>query len=110
MIERVGEVHSITNAADAPTRGRALEDGRLDVDGVVLDRLANDIRWRFGLNDFISQADVVASLTYVVATTAPRQRWIRAFSSPLGRALVAAKRDLNTALAAVLSLLPAVRH
>lgn len=110
MIDHAGEVYSITNDVEAPARGSALGDGRLETNGVVLDRVANDVRSRFELNDYISQADVVASLADMLATTVPRQRWLRAFGSPLGRALIAAKRDLNTTLATVLTLLPTVRH
>ncbi|MEQ1648054.1 MAG: hypothetical protein ABL898_05650, partial [Hyphomicrobiaceae bacterium] len=77
---------------------------------IALERVADDIRSRFGLDEFISQADLVASLTYVMATPGARQRWMRAFGSPLGRALIAAKRDLNTTLAAVLVLVPTAKH
>ena len=71
--------------------------------------IVSDLRSGFELGPHISADDALACLKDIVAVASKRERWLTAFKSPLGAAIVAAGRDLNTTLGIVLAALPAAR-
>ena len=52
---------------------------------------------------------VLACLQTIANRSDPRDRWLAIFNSPLGIALAASGRDLNTALGWILAALPAAK-
>ena len=115
MMRPTADIGHTTEVTEDPVRESAPGFGvdRADVltaPELSLTEMVQDIRAGFGLEDLIDDAAVLHSLTYIVAGAQARERWVRAFSSPLGRALAANRRDLNTALGAILALLPAARN
>ncbi len=76
------------------------------VDILHLAELVPVVRERFGLADSFADDAILASLRVIATQSQPRERWRAAFSSNLGVALVAEGRDLNTALNALIALLP----
>ena len=63
----------------------------------------------FELQGVIPGPMVLACLQTIANRSDPRDRWLAMFNSPLGIALAAPGRDLNTALGWVLAALPAAR-
>ena len=63
----------------------------------------------FALQGVIPGPMVLACLQTIANRSDPRDRWLAIFNSPLGIALAAPGRDLNTALGWVLAALPAAR-
>ena len=64
------------------------------------------VRARFGLGDDFADDAILNSLRVIAATSDQRQRWLAAFNSNLGRSLASDGRDLNTALSALVALVP----
>ena len=63
----------------------------------------------FHLQQVIPGPMVLACLQTIANRADPRDRWLAIFNSPLGIALAAPGRDLNTALGWVLAALPLAR-
>jgi hypothetical protein len=64
------------------------------------------VRERFALPPAFGDDAILSSLRTIAAQSEPRERWRVAFSSNLGQTLARGGRDLNTALNALLALLP----
>ena len=78
--------------------------GGLDI--LHLAELVPVVRARFGLGDDFTDDAILSSLRVIAATSDQRQRWLAAFNSNLGRSLATDGRDLNTALSALIALVP----
>ena len=63
----------------------------------------------FKLDGVLPGPMILAILQTITSKADPRERWLSAFNSPLGIALAAPGRDLNTALSWVLAALPPAR-
>ena len=63
----------------------------------------------FSLQGVIPGPMVLACLQAIANRADPRDRWLAIFNSPLGIALAAPGRDLNTALGWILAALPPAR-
>lgn len=63
----------------------------------------------FSLEGVIPGPMVLACLQAIANRADPRDRWLAIFNSPLGIALAAPGRDLNTALGWILAALPPAR-
>ena len=63
----------------------------------------------FHLEGVVPGPMVLACLQTIANRADPRDRWLAIFNSPLGIALAAPGRDLNTALGWVLAALPPAR-
>lgn len=63
----------------------------------------------FSLQGVIPGPMVLACLQAIANRVDPRDRWLAIFNSPLGIALAAPGRDLNTTLGWILAALPPVR-
>ena len=74
-----------------------------------LTELVPQIIATFRLEGVIPGPMVLACLQAVANRADPRERWLTIFNSPLGIALAAPGRDLNTALGWVLAALPVAR-
>ena len=61
------------------------------------------LRQRLELDDDVSDVTIAASLAAIAAKGELRERWLTAFSSPLGKALAVRGGDLNAQLNCVLS-------
>ena len=70
-----------------------------------LGELAIAVRNEFRLANTITDHAILESLQQVMRVE-PRQRWLVLLTSPLGKAIAALGRDLNTALGFVLAQLP----
>lgn len=64
------------------------------------------VRRRLDVEDFVPDVTIAASLAQIAARGDPRERWLAAFGSPLGKHLAQRGSDLNTALNALLALAP----
>ncbi len=64
------------------------------------------VRQRLNLDVAIPDVTIAASLMAVSAKSDRRERWLAAFSSPLGKCLAMQGVDLNTALNTVMALAP----
>ncbi len=111
---RVVATQQQTNVTDEVSARESAPDFGISETGTAVElsltEIVTDIRMAYRLDGVISAADVLASLTAIVAAGTDRQRWVRAFSSPLGRALIATGRDVNTALGSILARLPRARN
>ena len=76
------------------------------LDILHLAELVPVVRARFGLGDDFTDDAILSSLRVIAATSDQRQRWLAAFNSNLGRSLATDGRDLNTALSALIALVP----
>ena len=74
-----------------------------------LTELVPRISETFQLEGVVPGPMILACLQTIAAHSNPRERWLSIFNSPLGIALAAPGRDLNTALAWILAALPAPR-
>ncbi len=74
-----------------------------------LTELVPQIMATFQLEQVIPGPMVLACLQTIANRADPRERWLAIFNSPLGIALAAPGRDLNTALGWVLAALPPAR-
>ena len=74
-----------------------------------LTELVPQIMQTFALEGVIPGPMVLACLQTVANRADPRDRWLSIFYSPLGIAVAAPGRDLNTALGWILAALPAAR-
>ena len=74
-----------------------------------LTELVPQIIETFALQGVLPGPMVLACLQTIANRADPRDRWLAIFNSPLGIALAAPGRDLNTALGWVLAALPAAR-
>ena len=74
-----------------------------------LTELVPQIIETFALQGVLPGTMVLACLQTIANRANPRDRWLAIFNSPLGIALAAPGRDLNTALGWVLAALPAAR-
>lgn len=90
-----------------PVAVRGLDDGG-STGGPAdhLGDLALAFRDEFKLGGLIEEMAIVASLKAIADEPAAPERWLALFNSPLGAALRARGRDLNTAMGFVLSQLP----
>ncbi len=86
-----------TEAADGQTAALHLHEA------VALVRDSLDLAGVF------TDGEILASLDRIAAAATPRDRWLAAFDSQLGQWLSLKGADPNTALSALLSLLPALR-
>ena len=64
------------------------------------------LRQRLAIDDTISDVTIASSLATIAAKGSVRERWLAAFTSPLGKWLAVRGADLNTALNVVLSFAP----
>lgn len=64
------------------------------------------LRQRLEIEESISDVTLAASLAAIAAKGNPRDRWLAAFTSPLGKWLALRGGDLNTSLNVVLSFAP----
>ena len=74
-----------------------------------LTELVPQIIETFCLEGVLPGPMVLACLQTIANRADPRDRWLAIFNSPLGIALAAPGRDLNTALGWVLAALPPAR-
>jgi hypothetical protein len=74
-----------------------------------LTELVPQISTTFGLQGVVPGPMILACLQTIANRVDPRDRWLAIFNSPLGVALAAPGRDLNTALNWVLAALPPAR-
>ena len=74
-----------------------------------LTELVPKISATFGLEGVVPGPMILACLQTIAGRGEARDRWLAIFNSPLGIALAAPGRDLNTALSWVLAALPPVR-
>ena len=77
-------------------------------DGPVqhLGELVIIVRNEFRLANTMTDNAILESLKLVASPATPRDRWLALFKSPLGSAIAALGRDLNTAMGFVLAQLP----
>ncbi|MEZ5852779.1 MAG: hypothetical protein R3D68_19270 [Hyphomicrobiaceae bacterium] len=73
---------------------------RDEVDSITL------LRDRLAIPESISDVTIAASLAAISAKGGQRERWLAAFSSPLGKWLAMRGADLNTVLNVVISFAP----
>lgn len=64
------------------------------------------LRERLAIDETISDVTIASSLAAIAAKGSARDRWLAAFTSPLGRWLAVRGADLNTSLNIVLSFAP----
>lgn len=62
------------------------------------------VRIRFEVEDGVSDVSIAASLAQIAARSEPRERWLAAFGSPLGKYLARRGGDLNASLDLLLAL------
>jgi len=62
------------------------------------------VRLRFGIEESVSNVSIAASLAQISARAEPRERWLAAFGSPLGKYLARRGGDLNASLDVLLAL------
>ncbi|MGE0769042.1 MAG: hypothetical protein AB7L90_21575 [Hyphomicrobiaceae bacterium] len=62
------------------------------------------VRQRLEIEDSVSDVSIAASLAQIAARKEPRERWLAAFGSPLGKYLARRGGDLTTALDVLLAL------
>jgi hypothetical protein len=74
-----------------------------------LTELVPQISATFGLEGVVPGPMILACLQIIANRADPRDRWIAIFNSPLGIALAAPGRDMNTAVNWVLAALPPAR-
>ena len=74
-----------------------------------LTELVPQIIKTFEIEGIVPGPMVLACLQTIANRADPRERWLAIFNSPLGIALAAPGRDLDTALGWVLAALPAAR-
>jgi hypothetical protein len=84
-----------------------MDAGLLDFDADDADPIEK-VRDRLGLGDEVAEVTIAASLAQVAGKSDPRERWLAAFGSPLGKVLASRGGDLNAALEVVLAHAP--RH
>lgn len=66
--------------------------------------LVEFVRLRLEVDDSVPDVSIAASLAQISARTGPRERWLAAFGSPLGKHLARRGGDLTTALDVLLAL------
>ncbi len=76
------------------------------LDILHLAELVPIVRERFRLGDGFADDAILSSLRVIAAHSDQRQRWLAAFNSNLGRCLASEGHDLNTALSALVALVP----
>jgi hypothetical protein len=81
----------------------------LDREPLTASELTSLARVRLGLGAEVSDGDIEACFAGVMQQSTPRGRWLAAFSSALGRALISEGRDLNTTLRTLIALAPRPR-
>lgn len=64
------------------------------------------LRQKLQIDEDISDVTIAATLAAIAARGTARERWIAAFTSPLGKALATRGADLNVALNTVLAFAP----
>ena len=64
------------------------------------------VRRRLEIEDFVPDVTIAASLAQIAIRREPRERWLAAFGSPLGKHLAQRGSDLNTSLNTLLALAP----
>jgi hypothetical protein len=62
------------------------------------------VRLRLEIEDSVSDVSIAASLAQISARSQPRERWLAAFGSPLGKYLARRGGDLSTSLDVLLAL------
>ena len=100
-------VLDVQPAAAPPVDGAAVaERAASSLDILHLAELVPIVRARFGLGDGFADDAILSSLRVIAANSDERQRWLAAFNSNLGRSLASEGHDLNTALSALIALVP----
>lgn len=64
------------------------------------------VRLRLEVDERVPDVTIAASLAQIASPRDPRERWLAAFGSPLGKYLASRGDDLNAALNALLALAP----
>lgn len=64
------------------------------------------VRTCLGIDDSVADVTIAASLAQIAARGDPRERWLAAFGSPLGKHLALRGDDLNAVLETLLILAP----
>ncbi|MBN8905220.1 MAG: hypothetical protein J0H99_01035 [Rhodospirillales bacterium] len=64
------------------------------------------VRRRLDIEDRVTDVTIAASLAQIATRADPRERWLAAFGSPLGKHLARRGGDLNAALDILLALAP----
>lgn len=62
------------------------------------------VRLRLAIDESVSDVSIAASLAQIAARTEPRERWLAAFGSPLGKYLARRGGDLSASLDLLLAL------
>jgi hypothetical protein len=89
----------------ATGRPRTETDPTLD-DVLHLAEVVPLARRRLGLGPDVPDAEILACLAAAACSSDVRGRWMAVFASALGQRLAAGRRDLGTALARLVALLP----
>jgi len=102
-------LEDVTTAAPARTsRPNWSPEAPLEM-RLSLTELVPRISETFRLDGVLPGTMILACLQTIANRTDPRDRWLVIFNSPLGIALAAPGRDLNTALGWILAALPTPR-
>ena len=99
---------AVATRAGAHARPAWSPDSALEM-RLSLTELVPKIIETFQLQGVIPGPMVLACLQAIANRADPRERWLAIFNSPLGIALAAPGRDLNTALGWILAALPPAR-
>ncbi|HRD77048.1 MAG TPA: hypothetical protein PK264_14145 [Hyphomicrobiaceae bacterium] len=89
--------------------GRRPQSAHGDREPLVAAELVGTVRARLGLDSAIPDREIEACIGAIMQRSDARGRWLAAFSSDLGRSLIAAGRDLNTMLRVLIALAPRAR-
>jgi hypothetical protein len=100
--------NAIASASAAVSRPTWSPESPLEM-RLSLTELVPQISATFALAGVVPGPMILACLQIIANRADPRDRWLAIFNSPLGIALAAPGRDMNTAISWVLAALPPAR-